>query len=221
MPDSLPDIYPNEIGSEAVSDFAPLIDKYGDPNQSLATYLNGIALMYKQVDDIAKDGPAGEPGWSQVFDLVRAKTEWLPWTGQLVGRPVPVQPDNQTLEEYDAVQRERIVTRSAYLRGTVAALRSAIEDQLHDPKRVIIFERYGGDPDRIRVWVYSADIATSVPEVTQAARFNKFASLLMTFTVLSGAGDYDIMSSVNETYQDVLDGYVDYQELLDNPDHVS
>jgi hypothetical protein len=94
---SLPDIYPNSIGDEAVDDFQPIIKPYNDAQNSLAVYLRGLASMFKQIDDIARDGPDEEPGWSQVFDLTRAKTEWLPWVGQLLGYRVPIQSAGQTL----------------------------------------------------------------------------------------------------------------------------
>jgi hypothetical protein len=134
MADSLPDIYPNQIGDAAYQDFGPMIEIYGDPAGALLVYLAGIARMFKEVDDIASDGPNDEPGWSQIFDLTRAKTEWLPWMGQMVGYPVPDKPTDQTLEEYDANQRVRIITRSAYRRGTSRSAGAAATR--HHPRTV-------------------------------------------------------------------------------------
>jgi hypothetical protein len=215
---SLPDIYPNNIGDEACYvDFAPIIDMYGDTDGALCTYLHGIALMYKQVDDIAQDGPNDEPGWSQIFDLSRAKTGWLPWTGQLVGYSVPAQPSNQSLEDYDANQRERVITRSAYRRGEIAMLFDIIDEQLNPPKRVIILERNGGDPYAIQVYVIIDDIATSQAEVIRAALSQKVAGLLMNVSFFNASDKtYDVLIAVTVTYQGVLDNYPTYQDVYAN-----
>lgn len=218
MADSLPDIYPNNIGDEACYvDFAPIRDMHGDPDDALCVYLHGIALMYKQVDDISQDGPNDEPGWSQIFDLTRAKTEWLPWTGQLVGYPVPSQPSDQSLEDYDANQRERIITRSAYRRGEIAMLFDIIEEQLNPPKRVIIVERDGGDPYAITVYVINDDVNTSQAEVRSAALSQKVAGLLMDIQFFSSSDKtYQVLRAVTNTYQGVLNSYPTYQDVIAN-----
>lgn len=216
MADSLPNIYPNKIGDEAYQDFGPLIELYGDPAGALTVYLNGLAGMFKEVDDISSDGANGEPGWSQIFDLVRAKTEWLPWMGQLVGYPVPDKPTDQTLAYYDANQRARITSRSSYKRGTVTMLRTVIQDQLVSPGRVIIHERYSNQAFWIKVWVYSDDITTSEPEVRRAAYSQKVAGLIMDFATLHDE-NYEMFDAVQFSYQIAFDKFADYQEAFDNP----
>lgn len=215
---SLPDIYPNEIGEEAYNDFAPLVEKYGDPANTLRVYLDGLAYMIKQVDDMTKDGPEGEPGWSQMFDLTRAKTEWLPWIGQLVGYAVPQpRPDTQTLEEYDAQQRERIVTRSTYRRGTVPMLIDVIKEQLNEPKRVNIFERYDGNAYLIKVWVTVEDIATSQAEIRFAALQQKVAGLIMEIEFVTG-DNYLLLEASNIDFAEVAADHPDYQSVLEDPE---
>jgi len=216
---SLPDIYPNTIGDEACDiDFAPLRDMYGDPQNTLCIYLHGLGGMYKQVDDISKDGPNDEPGWSQIFDLTRAKTEWLPWTGQLVGYPVPARPSNQSLEEYDASQRERIITRSAYRRGEIEMLYDIIDEQLNPPKRLQIFERDGEDPYLITVYIITDDIATSQAEIRRAALSQKIAGLIMDIRFVSTTDKtYDALRYSTGNYQHVFDDFPTYQEVFDNP----
>jgi hypothetical protein len=219
MADSLPDIYPNTIGDEAsYVDFAPIRDMYGDTDGALDTFLHGIALMYKQTDDISQDGPNDEPGWSQIFDLNRAKTEWLPWTGQLVGYPVPAQPSDQSLEDYDANQRERIITRSAYRRGEIDMLYDVINEQMNPPQRVTIDERTGGDAYAITVTVVSDDIKTSQAEVSRAAKAQKVAGLLMNVQFLSVTDkSYDALRISAATYQGVFTDFPTYQEVFDDP----
>lgn len=210
-------LYPNSIGDEAANDFAPIMDAYGDEDGHLNTYLGALATLFKEVDDISKDGPNGEPGWSQIFDLTRAKTEWLPWAGQFVGYQVPDQPSGQTDEAYSAEQRLKIVSRSSWRRGTVAILTELIQDQLSGQKRVLIQERYGGDPYTIKAWVYASEIATSAPQITATALQQKVAGLLFEFTVLASVQSYDTLRASQPTYATVSTKFVDYNEMLVNP----
>jgi len=214
---SLPDIYPNSVGDEAVDDFQPIIKTYTDPTNSLNIYLHGLAAMFKQVDDIARDGANGEPGWSQVFDLARAKTEWLPWTGQLTGYVVPIQPAGQSLAAYDAEQRVNITKFSTWRRGTVGMLIDILKKQLNPPQRVLITERYGGDPWQIRAWVYQADIKTSTAEITKAAQDAKFAGLLFTFSILTIDNSYDVVNAKQATYQAAQTAYTVYDTMYKAP----
>jgi len=212
-------LYPNAIGEEACSvDFAPLRDMHGDPDNTLCTYLHGLAGMYKPIDDIAKDGPNGEPGWSQIFDLERAKTEWLPWAGQLVGYSVPQRASNQSLAVYDVGQRERIITRSAYRRGEISLLSEVIAEQLNPPKRLRIFERDGGDPFLITVYIMFEDIATSIEEITRAAQSQKIAGLIMNIrTIHVNDVTYDMLRFGNTDYQQVKTDHATYQTVKDHP----
>jgi hypothetical protein len=216
MPESLPDIYPNSIGDEAYADFQSLVEKYGDPQNALNIYLHGIGRMFKQIDDISKDGPNGEPGWSQIFDLVRAKTEWLPWTGQMVGYHVPVKPDAQSLATYDAEQRVAMIEQSAYKRGTVPRMRSEIQEQLIGGKRVIIKERFDDDAWVIKVWVFVEEIATSDAEVYHAAYSQKVAGLLMEVSVLEGLS-YDLLRASQDDYAEVESKFASYREVSLDP----
>lgn len=213
----LPDIYPNTIGEDAYEALRPIVEKWGDPDGALMVYIQGIALMFKPIDDISRDGPNGEPGWSQIFDLERAKTGWLPWMGQIVGYAVPSRPSDQSLADYDARQRDRINTRSAKRNGTNGMLHDVVAEQLNDPKRVIIQNRADSNEDLIRVWVYDEDIATSAAEVEQAAREQKALGLIMEFNVLMG-GDYGSLLANSPTYDDVFTKFADYNEVLVNPD---
>lgn len=215
----LPDIYPEDIGDEMYSDAMPLVDIFGDKDEHLWIYLHGLAAMLQPIEDICKDGDNGEPGWSQIFDLNRAKTSWLPWVGQLNGYQVPAKPASQTLAQYDAIQRQRIFTKRADTKGTTARLVDDIKDHLNPPARVLVSERYGGDAAQIRVWVYTSDIKTSQAEVQKAALSAKFAGLIMTFSVLPGTASYNGLLAANATYQAVKTTFTDYTHVLTDPDH--
>jgi hypothetical protein len=214
---SLPDIYPNLIGDEAADDFLPISRPYDDAKHSLSVYLHALAAMFKPIDDIARDGPNEEPGWSQLFDLTRAKTEWLPWTGQLVGYTVPIQPAGQSFAAYDAEQRVNVTKFSTYRRGTVGMMIDILKKQLNPPQRVLVTERYGGDPWQIRFWVYSADIRTSAAEITKAAVEAKFAGLLMSFSILTTDNSYDVVNAKRASYQAALTAYTTYDPMYNTP----
>lgn len=211
----LPNIYLDDIGDEAVGDFAPLIDTYGDPDEVLQTFLRGFARMLKDVDDISADGTNDEPGWSQVFDLSRAKTTWLAWMGQLVGYRVPRQPDTQSLEDYDTEQRDRMVTRNAWLRGTVSSITLAAQDHLYEPKRVIVQERIGG-PWVIRVSVMEIQVKTSEAELRSAVYADKVAGLLLEVNVLVG-NDYLTLRANNDDYAELKAKHATYESVLLDP----
>jgi hypothetical protein len=216
------DPYPNDIGDEMYEEFRPLVDAYGDPNGHLHIYTHALGMMLKPVDDISKDGLDGEPGWSQIFDLTRAKTEWLPWMGQLVGYQVPTRPDGQSLSDYDEIQRERMVTRSSWLRGTVDSLKNAALDHLApgtSASRVIVNERVAEDPWRIGVWVYASDIIApeTAADVERAVRKVKLAELLLDFTVLTSDPTYALLDANSATYAIMKSKFVNYADVKTDP----
>jgi hypothetical protein len=213
-------LYPNDVGEAMVDQMLPITDRYGDPDSAMLIYLMGLGWMLAEVNDLAKSGPNGEPGWSQLFDLNRAKTDWLPWIGQLVGYRVPPRPDGLSLvelQEYDATQRERIVSRSSHRRGGVDILREVVQEHLSDPKTVIIQQRYGGNAAHIHVWVYADQIATSAAEVEAAARAQKAAGLIMTFNILDGSQNYAALNANSASYAIVKSKFAHYSEVLSNP----
>jgi len=213
-------LYPNDVGDFLVEQYQPIIDKYGDPEMAARIYLMGLGWMLAEVNDLTKEGPDGEPGWSQLFDLTRAKTDWLPWIGQLVGYRVPPRPPDPTPGEllvYDQEQRERIVTRSSHRRGGVDILRDVIQEHLDDPKTVIIQERYSGRAAHIHVWVYADQIITSAAEVERAARSQKATGLIMTFTILTGTQNYAALTANSASYAIATAKFANYSEMLSNP----
>ena len=45
--------------------------------------------MFQDVEDLVRDSPAGDPGWSELLDLDRCPPEALDWLGQFVGIRIP------------------------------------------------------------------------------------------------------------------------------------
>jgi hypothetical protein len=171
--------------------------------------------MIQPVDDIAKDGPNGEPGWSQVLDINRADDAWLMWLGQWAGYIVPAQAATETEAAWSVRERGKIVHAAAHHRATVAHLVEAIQDHLNDPKQVIIQERVG-DAHTINVYVFNSQIATSAARVEAAARAQKAAGLIMNFTVLTGA-NYTLLQASNTSYTIMSGKHANYNSVLTNP----
>lgn len=147
------------IGDETFTSLQPLVDKYGT-SLDLLVYARAIGGMFQQVDDIAKDGDEGQPGWSQIFDRARAKDEWLFWLGQMVGYRVPALAATDTQAQWSDRERTRIQTRSAHRRATVDVLREVVQEYLIAPKTVLIQERTGS-AHQINVYVFDAQLAPS------------------------------------------------------------
>lgn len=212
----LPDfaaLYPKEVGNDLYDWFGPYIERWGDPGNHLWVYLHALGAMLQPIDDMVKDGPEGEPGWSQMLDLRRAKTEWLPWIGQWVGYTVPDQ-GKQPLAEYDPIQRDQIVCMAAHRRGSIDALYDAIEYHLNEPKTIIIHERTP-DPDHLDLFVLQSEIKTSLALVQQAALAAKAAGLLFTFQSVAG-GTYLEFKARNTIYSTLPPKFSSYTDLKNN-----
>ena len=90
-----------------------------DETGVLLQWLSGIAQMAQAIDSVAWDGYDTDgvmaPGWSQVLDINRCPTDWLPWLAQFVGvRLDPGARDDQ--------QRYAIENPQGWARGTPAAI---------------------------------------------------------------------------------------------------
>lgn len=74
------------------------------------------------------------PGWSHILDPDDCPTQLLPFLAQFVGAIVPVGTD-------DATARTKITEESGQQRGTVAAVKSAVQRNLTGTQSVGIIER--------------------------------------------------------------------------------
>jgi hypothetical protein len=193
----------------------PLVDTWGDPSQDLRVFCNAFGVMMQPVDDICKDGSNGEPGWSQILDLTRAKDEWLKWLGQWTGYLVPDKAASETQSTWSTRERGRIISRSANRRATTALLREIIQEHLTGTKTVIIQER-SADAHTINVYVYNSEIVDSTALVTAAAQAAKAYGLIMVFTVLTGA-NYALLQASNATYAVMTGKHANYNSVLTNP----
>lgn len=152
-------------------------------------------------------------GWSQLLDLNRARSDWLRWLGQWVGYYISENPPNLALE------RERIVSRSAHRRGSIALIREAVQEHLKGAKSVIIQERFaaaGSTAYQITVSIYTAEIVTSAAAAEAAARAQKPAGLIMTFNALS-TSQWNTLTANQATWNVVTGKFANWNEVLSNP----
>lgn len=112
-----------------------LLDLLGFGSTDLQTYVGGIGdVMFQEVEDLASDGPLGQPGWSSLLDLNRVPDKALPWLAQFIGVSIP-----GGLTPAD--QRIRIQNTDGWKRGTPAAIAGAPLPYLTGTKTVILRER--------------------------------------------------------------------------------
>jgi len=209
-------LYPNLVGSEMYEMFLPMTDALGDPGLHFWHYCQALGAMLKPLDDMTRDVD-GDTGWSQVLDLSRAKTEWLPWLGQWVGYPVGKQPDNVDLVTWDTLQRKKIVCMAAHRRGSISAFEEALEDHLTAGASILIHERLP-DTDHIQIFVYNDQITTTQALITEAAKLAKAAGLLLDFNIITVHKSYLDLAAHNTIYSVLPPKYTDYSDMAFFPD---
>lgn len=124
-------------------DTLALYDRMGwaqdeDVSGVLLQWLSGTAEMAQSLDSLTTDGydRDGNPstGWSQVLDIDRCPTSWLPWLAQFVGVILdPTQRDDQ--------MRYAIENPQGWSRGTPAAILATINQYLAPGYTAVLFER--------------------------------------------------------------------------------
>lgn len=174
----------------------------------LAYYCAAIAVMFQPVADVARDTPDG-PGWSGVMDVNRAPVGWLGWLAQFVG--VSLVPGT-THDE----QVARIKSTDGFRRGTVAAMRSAIELHLTGSKEVVFTERLDGDAYVLGIRTLEAE--TPDPAQTLADILSqKPGGIVLDYATYSSQ-NYDLVHVERADYTEVHTVYATYSDLRsDNP----
>lgn len=101
-------------------------------------------------------------GWLGLFDPQTCPEPALPWLAQFPGvtldRTLPTQ-----------ANRDRISAHAGWYRGTLGALRQVIAELLPAGTRVDVFERDGGDPQKVRVRVFVETTTSTQRTLLEAA----------------------------------------------------
>jgi hypothetical protein len=141
----------------------------------------------------------GEHGWVDQFDLT--VTPYPGWLGQLAG----------VTDAAGTVEQQRLAVQGrGSSRGTVAAIRAAVQATLTGTKRVTITERADG--------AYRIEVITYAPETPDTARTlaavlsAKPAGLLLTYDAPLGQTWRDL-NSTGQTWQQVKDSGLTWDQL--------
>lgn len=116
---------------------------------------DAIGAMFQPVEDLASDGPNGEPGWSILLDIDRIPAAYLGYLAQFVGVRLVNGLD-------DAAQRERVRSCGGFNRGRPASIVAAAKQSLTGNQNVILVER-DGSPWRYTVITFTDE----TPDQTQ------------------------------------------------------
>jgi hypothetical protein len=178
----------------------------------LLAFVDAIGQMFQDGADLVEDGPNGEPGWSIVLDINRAKDEGLPWLAQLIG-----------LHFYSGLtadqQRQLIRAHAGWQRGTAAAIIAAIRLFLTGTQTVQINERdTSAYHFAVIIWAAEAPADTSAtsPLVRYVNQYAKPAGLQWSLTVNPGsppALTYQQIYNNTWTYQDIYTKFQTYADI--------
>lgn len=180
-----------------------------DERYDLLVYLEGVfgGSRLQDLNDIVRDGPNGEPGWSSVLDLERAPSDWLPWLAQLGGARVLAGLD-------DAAQRARIAGTDGMKRGSPGALRAATQQHLTGNKYVILNERLGGNAWQLGI--RTLDSETPDPTlVLNSILEQKPGGIILSYATVPGQ-TYDALATAFDTYAEMEAAYATYSALSTN-----
>lgn len=172
-----------------------------DEGWALLLYLDAIGQMFDPIEDLARDGTDGTPGWGKLIDVDLAPAAALPWLAQFVGAVLPA------LNEADT--RAYIKAGAAWRRGTLQAIRETTQLYLTGTKTVRIDER-DSSPYHYTVTISPAELLVAQSVVQAALDAQKPAGLqfqlnLTTtrtyFQVRTDNADYTAARTAYATYQ--------------------
>lgn len=112
--------------------------------------------LFEEIRSYVSDGETMQ-GWSVIFNVDTCPPKALPYLAQFVGVHFE---DSLTVQQ----QREKIIERPAFKRGTPASMLAAIKQHLTGSKFVYMLERYEGHAYRLLVRTFTAQ--TPAPAVT-------------------------------------------------------
>jgi hypothetical protein len=113
-----------------------------------------------------------------------------------------------SMEAKKQILRDRL----SWMRGTPAAMVAAAQTELTGAKRVVLRERFTGDPWKINVVTFTSE-TTDPSKVLDKLLSQKPAGIVLTHTVVDGQ-DYQILLDNHATYSDVLSTYATYGGVL-------
>lgn len=190
------------VGGDLYAALEPVATEDEALGYPLAIYAQALGHLFQEVVDLARDTTA-LPGWAGLMDPATAPDDALGWLAQFVGVSIP-------LGTSPADARAAILARTGFERGTPGAIVVAAQRTLTGSRRVLISERYGGDPWALGVFTLTSE--TPSPAATLAAILEqKPAGITLNFATVPGqtyatllaVGTYATVNSTYDTYGDV------------------
>jgi len=173
----------------------------------LLTFVNSMGEMFQTAADLVEDGPNGEPGWSIILDIDRAKDEGLDFLGQFIGMHFYTGIDAAT-------KRQQIRDKISWQRGTPKSIIAAVRLFLTGTKSVVLQERDTG-PYHFQVTVQTAEApADTTSLVSYVNRFAKPAGLQWTLVVGTAApSTYGTIYNRGDLYADLYATFQTYNDV--------
>lgn len=169
----------------------------------LLKYLDGIGLMWNDIDEIIRDKiePHGKirPGYAKVMTVGECPENWLPWLAQFIGVTAP--PNMPVLDQ------ELIIAASGMNRGTPAAIKAAVAVKLTGAKRVDLFERSEGKAYKLTVVTYQGETPNEA-EVEQLLKGEEVvpAGIVVDYKNVPG-WIYQALAESGKTYKQIKEEY--------------
>jgi len=176
---------------------------------ALAKYVASVGTGFQINEDLGRD-QGTIPGWASVMSAELCPSYALGWLAQFVG----VRIDSNLS---DADQRDRIKHAGGWSRGTVAAMRGAIDPYLTGTKNFAFRERFDYNNPNVdspyNIEVVTQTAQTPNPTAAQAALIAaKPAGLVLHYVTMAGQ-DYLSLKTTSATYQIAKDKYADYNAM--------
>lgn len=194
------------VGQELYDDLEPLAYADAANDYALLTLAGAVGGMFQGVSDLCRATDDG-PGWSQLLDVTRCPTAFLPYLAQFVG--VTLTPGLT-----DAQWRAQIVAETGMARGTVGAITAAARKLLTGSQTVVVIERAGGDPYAFGVVTYTSETPDS-DAVLAALTAAKPAGLVMTYSCVDGQIWAQLIANY-ATWQDVINAYPTWLDVIND-----
>lgn len=204
----------NEVAEKVYDEIRPAAYADEENDWILRHVINGWTLAMYEIWLIVRDN-GNTPGWSIVMSPETAPVQFLNWLSVLLGSKPIV---NETVEQ----ARIRLGGMSGLRRGSLQALRSVAVRSLNsgdpDVEPYVIFnERQGGNAYRLAIRTLSSQTPNEA-QVASDLLTQKPGGIVMTYDAFDDI-TYDTVNAAYDTYQDLLDNYSSYgQMLVDLPD---
>lgn len=168
----------SRLAQEVYDKLAPYAEVDEANGWALRSLVEAVTKMYLDVDDLVRESPADDPGWSALFDAARMPPEAMPWLAQLIGMVV-VRSD-----PLDVTRDKLTYAETGIQRGSVPSMLRSIKRTLTGNKTVFITERTT-DAWHLSIRTRTAETPSSTV-TAQAIIAQKSAGLVIDYATFTG-----------------------------------